>query len=110
MKTEELNRHPAAPSKPCKGQKLQRELVFEPEFLEDLEYWVNTDKKTSVRVLLFIQEIGRTPFEGTGKPERLRHYDGNTWSRRINKSDRLTYRITDTGIYFLECRSHYKDH
>jgi toxin YoeB len=109
MKTEELNRHPASESKTCEKKQVERELVFEPEFIEDLKYWIDTDKKTSVRVLSFVEEIKRNPFIGTGKPEPLRYSDGNVWSRRINKKDRLVYRVIEAKIYFIQARYHYDD-
>jgi len=28
----------------------RREIVFQPEFLEDLRYWVETDRKVALRV------------------------------------------------------------
>ena len=110
MRIEELNRHPASENNVFEEEKLERELVFEREFLEDLKHWVSTDKKTSIRVLLFVEEIRRNPFEGTGKPEALKHCDGNIWSRRINKSDRFVYRVTESKVYFIQARHHYDDH
>ncbi|MBD2496529.1 type II toxin-antitoxin system YoeB family toxin [Nostoc sp. FACHB-280] len=46
-----------------------REAVFQPEFLEDLEYWVDKDRKTALRILKIVKERLRDPFEGIGKPE-----------------------------------------
>ena len=54
-----------------------------------------------------MREIRRTPFEGTGQVERLKHLDENTWSRRINQVDRLVYRVTGNQIDFLQARKHY---
>ena len=49
----------------------KREAVFQPELLEDLEYWVDKDRKTALRVLKMVKEILREPFEGIGKPEPI---------------------------------------
>ena len=55
----------------------KREAVFQPELLEDLEYWVDKDRKTALRVLKMVKEILREPFEGIGKPEPLKYeYSG----------------------------------
>jgi toxin YoeB len=37
--------------------KRQREAVFQPEFIEDLEYWVDKDRKEALRVLKIVKEI-----------------------------------------------------
>lgn len=47
-------------------------LVFDPGALEDLRYWVQTDRKIALRILKLIDEITRAPFRGIGKPEPLK--------------------------------------
>ncbi|MGY6743257.1 MAG: Txe/YoeB family addiction module toxin [Cecembia sp.] len=54
-----------------------------------------------------IKETVRTLFEGTGKPEPLKHDLSGWWSRRINLEHRLVYRIELDSIYILQCRYHY---
>ena len=51
----------------------QRIAVFEPEFREDLRYWVETDRKTALRAFELVEAILRDPFTGIGKPEPLKH-------------------------------------
>ena len=46
-------------------------LEFDPHSLEDLKYWVKADKKKALKILKLFDEVMRTPFEGTGKPEPL---------------------------------------
>jgi len=46
-----------------------REAIFQPEFLEDLRHWVNTDRKLALRALELVEAILRDPFQGIGKPE-----------------------------------------
>jgi len=81
--------------------------VFQPEFREDLKYWVKTNRKTAVRVLELVEAVIRDPFTGIGKPEPLKYLDPNTWSRRITQEHRLVYRVTDQRIDFLQGRYHY---
>ena len=53
---------------------------------------------------------GRRPprsFGGIGKPEHLKHFGGNVWSRRINEADRLVYEVFADRIEFLQARYHY---
>lgn len=47
------------------------------------------------------------PFEGLGKPEPLKYSDPDTWSRRIDLEHRLTYRVMDERVDFLQARYHY---
>ena len=50
-----------------------RAAVFQPEFIEDLRFWVETDRKLAMRAFDLIEAILRDPFEGIGKPEPLRY-------------------------------------
>jgi toxin YoeB len=84
-----------------------RLLVVEKECLEDLRWWVETDRKTALRVFALIEALMRTPFEGIGKPELLRHLGPNLWSRRITNEHRLVYLVTDDRIHLLQARYHY---
>ena len=84
-----------------------RAAVFEPEFIEDLRYWVETDRKLAVRAFDLIEAILRDPFEGIGKPEPLKYLAPGTWSRRLTQEHRIVYLVRDEMIYFLQARYHY---
>jgi len=85
----------------------KREAVFQPEFVEDLQYWVETDRKTGLRAFKLIKDILRDPFQGIGKPEPLKHLGPNIWSRRLTEEHRIVYLVKDTRIDFLQARYHY---
>lgn len=85
----------------------QRQLVVEQECLEDLRWWVDTDRKTALRVLSLIEAAVRYPFDGIGKPEALRHLGPGLWSRRITSEHRLVYLVTEDRIHLLQARYHY---
>ncbi|PKO02285.1 MAG: Txe/YoeB family addiction module toxin [Chloroflexi bacterium HGW-Chloroflexi-5] len=87
--------------------KKNRIAVFQPEFLEDLRYWVQTERKLALRVLELVEAIMRDPFSGIGKPEPLKFIAPNTWSRRLNHEHRLVYLVRDERIDFLQARYHY---
>ena len=53
--------------------------------------------------------IEHGPLEGLGKPEVLRYYDPTAYSRRINKKDRLVYRIINNEIIVISCKGHYEE-
>lgn len=84
-----------------------REAIFQREFLDDLRYWVETDRKTALRVLQIVEAVLRDPFQGIGKPEPLRHLLGGTWSRRLTQEHRLVYLVSADKIQFLQARYHY---
>jgi toxin YoeB len=85
----------------------KRVAVFQSECLEDLHFWVTTNRKTALRVLKLVEETLRDPGKGIGKPEHLKGLGGNVWSRRINQTDRLVYEVFDDRVEFLQARYHY---
>lgn len=82
--------------------------IFQPEFLEDLRYWVRSDRSVAIRVLDLVESVLRDPAEGIGKPEPLRFYLRGCWSRRITQEHRLVYRVAGDRIDFLQARYHYE--
>lgn len=82
-------------------------VTFTPTALDDLRYWLKTDKRQAERVLALLEEIRRTPFEGMGKPEPLRFQLAGCWSRRIDREHRLVYQVEATEIVVIACRYHY---
>jgi toxin YoeB len=84
-----------------------REAVFHPEFLEDLRFWVQNDRKLALRALELVDAILRDPTQGIGKPEPLRYLAPGTWSRRLTREHRIVYLIRGDRIDFLQARYHY---
>ncbi len=82
-------------------------LLFSERAWEDYLYWQSQDRKVLQRINLLIREIQRTPFQGTGKPELLRHALAGCWSRRISGEHRLVYKATDDAVQILQLRYHY---
>ncbi|KFZ44828.1 Txe/YoeB family addiction module toxin [Smithella sp. D17] len=85
----------------------KRESVFQPEFREDLRYWVETNRKTALRIFQLIESIMRDPFQGVGKPEPLKFLGPGVWSRRITQEHRLVYVVGHDRIDFVQARYHY---
>ena len=88
-------------------EKKRRDAVFQPEFREDLRYWVSTDRKTALRALRIVEDVLRDPFKGIGKPEPLKHLAAGAWSRRLTHEHRIVYLISEDRIDFLQARYHY---
>jgi toxin YoeB len=87
--------------------KKDRLAVFQPEFIEDLRFWVETDRKLALRVLDMIEAILRDPFDGIGKPEPLKYLSPGMWSRRLTQEHRIVYLVREDRIDFLQARYHY---
>ncbi len=84
-----------------------KSVEFDPNAFEDLTWWIQQDRKTALRIVKLIKEIQRTPFEGTGKPEPLKHELQGCWSRRITQEHRLIYEVSENKVRILACRYHY---
>ena len=84
-----------------------REAVFQPEFREDVRYWVKNDRKVALRIFDLIESIMRDPFDGIGKPEPLKYLTAAAWSRRLTQEHRIVYLVRDDRIDFLQARYHY---
>lgn len=82
-------------------------VTFTPTALDDLRYWLKTDKRQADRILALLEEIRRTPFAGAGKPEPLRFQLAGCWSRRIDREHRLLYQVEANEIVVIACRYHY---
>jgi toxin YoeB len=85
-----------------------RNIFFENNAFKDFTEWGDIDRKIQQRIAQLILEISRTPFEGKGKPEPLKHIKAGYWSRRINEEHRLVYKVTENMIIIVSCKYHYE--
>ena len=88
-------------------KRAEREAVSHREFIEDLRFWVKTDRTAALRTLELVEAALRDPFQGIGKPEALKYVLAGCWSRRITQEHRLVYRVGETRVDFLQARYHY---
>ncbi len=56
------------------------------------------NKKAIQKIHAILKELQEHPTTGTGQPERLKYELTGYWSRRIDKKNRLTYRIEEDVI------------
>ena len=82
-------------------------LIFSEHAWNDYLHWQKYDKKRLKRINTVIKDIQRSPFEGIGKPEPLKHALSGYWSRRINDEHRLVYKLSDNSILIAQLRYHY---
>jgi toxin YoeB len=85
----------------AKGERLA---VCHPEFLEDLQRWAETDRRTAKRLLQLVPAILRDTSQGIGKPEPLKFLGPDVWSRRITQEHRYVYLIKSDRVEFLQGR------
>ena len=88
------------------------EVVFTPDFDEDLEKFIKAGNKTAInKIYSLLKELEEHPTTGTGKPEQLKGYDGKRWSRRITSKHRLCYELYDdvVVVLVLSAFGHYED-
>jgi toxin YoeB len=90
------------------------DIIFTNNGWEDLQYWIENDIDTLIKIKELIKSIKQNLFTGIGKPEPLKYDLKGYWSRRITGEHRLVYKISGTkGIdqkcFILQCRFHYDD-
>ena len=80
--------------------------------LSDLQTIKKSGRKLDMKKLeILLLELEIHPKTGTGSPEKLRYYDGEVWSREVNKKDRLVYEIfeKDLVVIVIQSLGHYDD-
>ncbi len=82
-------------------------IKFSDQAWEDYLFWQANDRANLKRVNSLIRDIQRSPFDGIGKPEPLKHNLAGFWSRRIDEEHRLVYAVQDGDILVAQCRYHY---
>ena len=82
--------------------------IWFDEAQSDYLYWQMQDKKTIKRINALIQDIERSGFDkGIGKPEPLKENLSGLWSRRIDDTNRLVYRVEGGMLQIVSCKGHY---
>ncbi|MCP4311394.1 MAG: Txe/YoeB family addiction module toxin [Bacteroidetes bacterium] len=79
---------------------------------KELKLHYQSGNKSDIRKIeqIFL-ELSRTPYEGTGNPEALKYELTGYWSRRINKKNRIIYRVYEERVVVLivSAIGHYGD-
>jgi toxin YoeB len=83
-------------------------IQFSSRGWEDYLHWQQFDKKILKKINDLLKDIGRSPHDGIGKPEPLKHALSGFWSRRITDEHRLVYRVEGKVIQVAQARYHYE--
>ncbi|RNI32200.1 Txe/YoeB family addiction module toxin [Hanamia caeni] len=91
---------------------MKYDIEFSLEAKQDIERLKKSgDKKLLKKLYAILTELKEHPKTGTGKPELLKYYKTQTWSRRLSEKHRVVYRIYDETVTVLILTSwgHYDD-
>lgn len=82
-------------------------ISFTPQSWDDYQFWHQSEPQIIRRIHELIKDTLRSPVEGIGKPEPLRHRLSGYWSRRITEEQRMEYRQFEEGILIIQLRYYY---
>lgn len=87
-------------------------MSFHLDFSDQAKSEIDDHKKAGNKAVLkkllnLLNELSEHPFEGTGKPEALKHNLSGFWSRRINNEHRLVYEASSDIVYIISVKGHY---
>ncbi len=68
-------------------------------------------KKLVAKLADLMEELATEPRKGRGKPEQLRGFEVETWSRRLDSKHRLVYEIREKELVVtaISAYGHYGD-
>lgn len=86
-------------------------VAFTDDGWDDYAHWSMVGQRPQILKKMndLIMDIQRSPYEGIGKPERLRHLQDNLWSRRTTQEHRLLYVVVDDTVVIQQARYHYEE-
>lgn len=77
---------------------------------DDLAWFRKNDRNSNLKFFDLIRDISIRPRQGIGKPEKLKYFDKEVYSRRVNHYDRIIYTIYESlkEIDVSSCPGHYE--
>lgn len=83
--------------------------IWHDEAWEEYLEWQRKDRQTLRKINKLIQDIERNGYKCTGQPEMLSGNKAGFWSVRIDKKNRIVFRISDGSLEIVQCGAHYDD-
>ncbi len=84
-------------------------ITFTQRAFDEYLDWQTQDKNMLKKINKLLKDIDRNHFEGLGKPEPLKGDLSGYWSRRIDDTHRIVYRIENGQVEVYQCKGHYDD-
>jgi len=81
--------------------------IWSDKSWDDYLYWQKQNKNMLKKINDLIKDIERNHFKGLGKPEPLKNNLSGWWSRRIDDTHRIVYRIEKGNLEIAQCGKHY---
>lgn len=81
-----------------------------PKAEKDLAWFRTKDRSNYLKCFDLVRDMWEDPRSGIGKPERLKHFDREVWSRRVTHEHRMVYVIyqSEMKVEVVSCKSHYE--
>ncbi|MDR1983953.1 MAG: Txe/YoeB family addiction module toxin [Prevotellaceae bacterium] len=76
-----------------------------------LDFWkISGQKNILNKINALFEELEEHPRTGTGKPEQLKGDFSGFWSRKIDKKNRIIYKVDDENVVVLvvAAKGHYE--
>ena len=83
--------------------------IWSDDAWEDYLHWQSADKKMLKKINSLLKDIERNGYNCTGKPEPLKGNLAGYWSVRIDKKNRIVFKIENNNLKIAQCGSHYRD-
>ena len=83
-------------------------ILWDERAWEEYLSWQREDQRALKRINTLIKDIQRSPFDGIGKPEPLKDNFSGWWSRRIDETNRVVYRVENDMAIIASCKNHYE--
>lgn len=87
---------------------MKYKLILSIHSLEDLYALYKYNHRLVNKSIELLMDVQRQPFQGIGKPEHLKHFTANIWSRRINDEHRLIYEVSGNETIVFSFMGHYE--
>jgi toxin YoeB len=75
------------------------------------QHYRSGNKAIIIKLQKILFELSIHPYKGEGQPEQLKHELTGFWSRRINRRDRLIYKVEEevVTVLVISAMGHYSD-
>lgn len=82
-------------------------IIWTSKSWEDFERLAADEPKLVKKVIRLIKDIERNGYQGIGKPEPLVGDLSGYWSWRIDRKNRIVYKVDGDDVKIIQCRTHY---